>query len=184
MVADSSGITKCTLWENDIGLLKQGASYMLCNFIVREYACKKFISKAKEGSDIISIDDIGEVTQIALTEDQQVHNGQIVGIPQLHKYRSCLRCKARVEPCNPPFARCSKEDCQMFQRYDICPSQISAKLLVMVNSSFLTFFAYGKTVLDLAGCTGDEVTEESLLQIPPLATITYNSQNVITSFTP
>ena len=29
MVADSSGIARSTLWEDDIGLLKQGASYML-----------------------------------------------------------------------------------------------------------------------------------------------------------
>lgn len=52
-----------TLWEQHIGLLKDGSSYNLKNFIVREYGTVKYLSMPKEGWKITPIDNIGEVEQ-------------------------------------------------------------------------------------------------------------------------
>ena len=53
----------------------------------------------------------------------------------------------------------------MLQRYDICPDQLSAKMLFMANSKLHSITAYGKMVKDLAGVTDDkEVTEENKRQ--------------------
>ena len=106
--------------------------------------------------------------------DTVITNAQIVGVPLR------LRCKARVEPSTPRFGRCSKPECAMMQRYDVCQEQLSAKLLFMTNSNFVSLYAYGKIVKEIAG-EGDSVTEEMLLQAP-LITITYNNQNMITAF--
>ena len=146
-----AGSSKCTLWEDDIGSLAVGSSYLLKKFHVREYASKKFISKAREESEIFAIYDIG-VTASSNEDPQpaEIHSALIVGVPQLDTYKSCLRCKARVEPANLPLGRCSKDECQMLQRYNVCPDQLSAKLLFSTETGMVSLFAYGKTVLALA----------------------------------
>ena len=37
-------------------------------------------------------------------------SGELVDI-----YKSCLLCKARIEPTTPPLGKCSKADCAMIQ---------------------------------------------------------------------
>ena len=58
IIGDSSTTSKCTLWEDDIGSLEVG-SYLLKKFHVHDYRSKKFISKAREDSEILAIYDIG-----------------------------------------------------------------------------------------------------------------------------
>ena len=71
----------------------------------------------------------------------------------------------------------------MLQRYDICPDQLSAKMLFMASSKIYSLNAYGKTCRDLAEVTDDaEVSEEALMKLPQLSTVTYNDKNIITDF--
>ena len=185
LVGDSSGVTRCSLWEQDMDSLSVGSSYLLKNFEVHEFASKKYITKARHGCEIIPIEDIGDVAdKPSEVQDEEIKNAQIVGVPQLTKYKSCLRCKARVEPSDPPFGRCSKEDCQMYQRYDICKIQLSVKLLFFVNNEQLTLSAFGQTLLDIANTTNmDDITEEAFLQIRHFPSIKFNDQKIITNFT-
>ena len=60
-MADSTEICKVTLWEENIGKFETDQSYTLQNFLVREFASTKSLSLARDGSDISSIPDIGEV---------------------------------------------------------------------------------------------------------------------------
>ena len=53
IVVDVSGSGKCVLWEEKIGSLKEGECFFTKNGI-------KFLSMAKEGCEITSIEDIGE----------------------------------------------------------------------------------------------------------------------------
>lgn len=185
LVGDSSGTTRCSLWEQDIDTLSVGSSYLLKNFEVHEFASKKFITKTKHGCEVVEIPDIGDTANKPTNvEDEEIKDAQIVGVPQLTKYKSCLRCKARVEPADSPCGRCSKEDCQMYQRYDICKMQLSVKLLFIVNGEQLSLNAFGQTVLDIANAKDmDEITEELFLQLPPFPSIKFNNQNIITKFT-
>ena len=103
IIADSTTAKKCTIWE-DVNTLQEGLSYRLCNFMVREYNAKKVISKPRDGATIVEIEEIGAVIDDVETNGEELlENVQIVGVAQLLKYRSCMRCKARVEPCNAPF---------------------------------------------------------------------------------
>ena len=174
------------VWRDvHIDTLVEGRCYLLKNFVIREYASRKFLSMAKEGSAVIPIGDIGAtVEDDNLAEDgsEELSNAQIVGVLHLDRYKSCVRCKARVEPSNAAFGRCSRQECAMLQRFNVCPENLSAGLLFMSDSNDVSLYAYGQTVRDLA-CDGDEdvtVTEEMLLQVPILATVKYNKQNVIT----
>ena len=54
----------------------------------------KFLSMAKEGCEIVSIEDIGETVpnDEVLQEDyEELTDAEIVGVAYLEQYRSCLR---------------------------------------------------------------------------------------------
>ena len=86
-----------------------------------------------------------------------------------------------VEPRTPPLGKCSKHDCEMLQRYDICSQHTSAELLFMEGKKMYTLYAYGDSVKKLAGIDSDEiVTEETLLHIPKFSKVHFNANNVVT----
>ena len=106
--------------------------------MVRDYQGTKYLTMPREGADLSIIDDISDVSKEVDQEDEDlpatISNATIIGVIQLDKYKACLKCKARVEPLSPPLGRCSKSDCLMTQRYDLCPENASGKLLFMHGS--------------------------------------------------
>ena len=114
----------------------------------------------------------------------EIHDVTIVGVSHLGTHKICLRCSARVEPSSSStLRRCTKSECAMLQRYDICPDQLSAKMLFMADSKLHSITAYGKNVKDLARATEpEEVTEESLMEMPGVESITFNEKNIMTKF--
>jgi len=183
-IADGGGTAKVTLWEEHIGELRNNICYNLANFVVREWGGRKYLSIARD-STISCIGDIGDVNEG--DENEEIHelkNVQIVAVSQLDKYKACMRCKARVEPSSMEgFARCSKPECTMLQKFEFCTAQIAVKLLFMANGKIYSLSAYGKIVQDLAGVADyAQVTDEILLLLPMLKSITYNDANMVTNF--
>lgn len=146
----------------------------------------------KEGWSVVKINDIGEVEDPesdseTATNKAEVNNAQIIAVPQLDRYKACLRCQARVEPVSPSLGICSKSECGLMQRYDLCTEQLSAQLLIMATTSpnkyTYTLNAFGKVIQQLAGVPPDgEVTAENLLNTPLIPSLSYNENNVITGF--
>ena len=150
---------------------------------MREYG-NKYLSMAKEGCEITSIEDIGETVpnDEVLQEDcEELTDAEIVGVAYLEQYRSCLRRKARVEPANRGLGRCSKDECKMLQKYDSCTSYISAKLLLKSESIVVSLYVHGQMVRDIAALDDvEEISEEILLQAPIVHKVKYNQQYTIT----
>ena len=95
-------------------------------FLIREFNSKNYLSKAKD-SEIVELDDIGEtVSYSAELQDNSttILSAEIVGVAELEKHKTCLRCKGRVEPLDLGLGRCAKEDCQMLQKYAVCPTDV------------------------------------------------------------
>ena len=110
-----------------------------------------------------------------------ISDAEVVGVVHLEQYKSCLRCKARVEPANRGLGRCSKEECKMLQKYNKCTSYISAKLLFQRKSIVLSLNAHGQMVRDIVAADGlEEINKELLLQKPILSKVKYNLQYTIT----
>ena len=62
---------------------RRGECYLLQNFVVREYG-SKFVSMAKEGCEIMSIEDIGETVpniEVLQEDCEELTDAEIVGIP-------------------------------------------------------------------------------------------------------
>lgn len=141
------------LWEEYVESLQMECSYQLKNFVIQEYASQKYLSMPRAGEVISPIDDIGDVVEpvskvVTLTE---ICNVEIIGVPQLDCYKACLKCKARVEPVTSHLGKCSNLGCAMMQRYDRCPNQLSAKLIVMwvdrkLGACTQSLFAYVRIV--------------------------------------
>ena len=190
-VADHTGSIRVCLWNDSINSLQKDHSYKLTNFTVREFHSTKYLNMPKSGTDITPIADVKDVVDAPPKQEETttINNVQIVGVPALNIYKACLQCKARVEPCTPPFGKCSKEDCNMIQRYDLCTDQATAKLLLMYKSSnnqqkYITCSAFGQLVMQLADLSSDEdVTSKALLNLPLLKSLTYvNEKLIITAF--
>ena len=66
---------------------------------------------------ITPIEDIDNTVTPPETDEEYttIHHVQIIGISHLDTYKSCIQCKARVEPQTPPLAKCTNEDCLMIQ---------------------------------------------------------------------
>ena len=185
LIADGSATAKVTLWEEHIGKLSENSSYKLQNFVVREWDATKYLSMTRD-STISSIPDIGKVKEADEIEEtlHQLQNAQIIGVSHFDKYKTCLRCKARVVPSSTEgVGMCSKLECIMLQKYDFCGDQMCIKLLLMANGKIESLSAYGKVVQDLADASDyGETTEEAFVTLPIIKSITYNDRNVITDF--
>ena len=104
-----------------------------------------------------------------------INNVAIVGVPFLDSYKSCLQCNARVEPETPPLGKCSKPECMMLQRYDLCTENTSAKLMLMYDGKdgerrSIQTYACGEVVCQIAGA--GELTQEGLLKRGNFSSIT------------
>lgn len=123
IVANSAGSAKVTLWKDQVGCFELGRSYLLMDFLVHVYLSNKYISRGK-GSELRLIDDIGPVAGTtvcsAVDEVTVLKQVTIIGVPELDSYKSCLKYKARVELLSSRLGCCSKADCKMKQRLDLC----------------------------------------------------------------
>lgn len=177
------------LWEEDIGIMAEGTSYQLSGFLVREYASKRYLSRARNNSAITEIEDIGDVMDpepedmaaVAVSESEVLYGAEVVGVPKIESHKVCLRCKARVEPSTEKQGRCSSASCRMLQRYDVCFEVQTAKLLIVSKSGSMMSVNVSGTVLE--EMAGAEVTDEALISLPKFTKLSYNKDNsTVTSF--
>ena len=140
-------------------------------------------SKAPVNGKRFQIDEIVDVKPVD-DDDKMIQDARIVAVSQLDRYKACLRCKARVEPSTDDVGRCSKPDCRMLQRLEFCTAHLCGKLSLMANSKLVSLSVHGKLLQQLVEVTdAAEVSEEALLSVPILKTVTYNDKNIMTSFT-
>lgn len=81
-IADSSGLTKLTVWEDEIGTMEEEQSYIISGVVVREFKGLKFLSTSKQDLFVAEkIKDIGDVQEDNESDDQNelsqlIHNIQ------------------------------------------------------------------------------------------------------------
>ena len=164
-VADESGVARVSVWEGNVNAMEKDRSYCLKNFMVREYQRTKYLTMAKEGSEIIPIGDIGAVAEQGDRDDELwvINDVTVAGVPYFDTYKSCLQCKARLEPHTERLGKCSKY--MMMQRIDLCAEHTTAKLMLLYNDDgekrTVFAFAYVETVR-LIGSSND-VSVEGLM---------------------
>lgn len=179
-VADDTGCARLTIWEAEIGRIESGKSYHLSGMIVREFRGHKFLSTSIDHtSDIVAIDDIGEVseTDIYSGEDsggdagrsvqRRVCDARVVGVLNLDRYPGCLKCNTKLIPCedDAELGHCQK--CDMTQFVDSGKSGLNVQLLVEGGGEKVTLRAFGKVVENIADKPAADVSTSSLLKAMP-----------------
>ena len=165
LIADHTATAKVVLWEQQVDSLEKGKSYTLKNVHVKEFKSKKHLSIPKNDFEITIINDLEDTVDEIQTDDEHttLYNPQIIGVTDLDNYRSCLQCKARVEPQTPPLGKYTKEDCQL---YDLCQEQITVRVMLRhVNNegdySHITCSAYGDLVYQLVNLPKNHLLTKS-----------------------
>lgn len=175
LVGDSTGVARVTVWESEIGKLKEGESYKLTGMMVREFKGKKFLSTSKDKSAFESIADIGVVEEGE--EDSESSSAyddrptklcdvRVAGV-QLDSYSGCIKCTAKVvaDPNDSELGNCVK--CHTMQLMEDCEKELSGQVLIRVASGHLSLRAFSKTLQDIAQKTAADVTPAALLKAKP-----------------
>ena len=82
-VADGSGTARVSVWEGNMNAMENDRYYCPKNFMVREYQSTKYLTMAKEGSEIIRIEDIGAVIEQGDRDDELwvMNNVTVASVP-------------------------------------------------------------------------------------------------------
>lgn len=179
VIGDATGAARLTVWERNVGVLKEGSSYRMSGLKVRMFNGKKFLSMPREKCEIATIDNIGDVEEELGDDENKLEDAVVAGVILLDTYSSCFRCKGKVALNSGTVGKCSK--CNMTLRADKCTQEMSAKLVVeggqkeekAVSKDLSVFSAILQEM-----CQGSEVTEENLLTAEPFDVV-FSAQNVI-----
>ena len=150
LVADSTGMAKVTLWENDVNRLNALKSCRLTKMLVREFHGQVQLSATKEDTQMVEIDDLASVKEDDdLLLNSTLTYAKIVGVSSLEKYLSCLKkCSGKVNT-DGEYGSCNR--CGMFQCLDACKEEATAQLMVKSSTGNLMFKAFGKVLQQIAG---------------------------------
>ncbi|KAL9951777.1 hypothetical protein ACROYT_G044503 [Oculina patagonica] len=120
IIADPSGTTKLTLWENFVGTIKQGNTYTFRDICVYKdkLSHETCLNTAKSGTTIEPAPEFQGVLPVAVLESNTA-NGEIIRVNQVASYLSCCKCNKKVDPSTEhSFIECPK--CHFKQKKTAC----------------------------------------------------------------
>ena len=172
IISDSTRANKVVLWNNDIGKLKLGCSYLLKQVMVKSYQDEKFLQLPKQGATIEEVEDIGTVSVDDVNAYEQIDQSEVAAVLSLDDYLVCLSCKNKVQPMDESSGTCTS--CGVSQKLSFCTRQLRAKLLLTrPRGEYIQLSAFGDHLKQI--CGHDVVSTDKLLQAPPF-NFTYNQQ--------
>ena len=177
IIADPTGTSMITTWEDNIGILQEGSSYKLSGLLVRTFSNKKYLSIPKDNSfKMTSIDDIGEVDDLAELENERKMTGAvIVGIKYFDSYDGCYSCNGKIMPSSDVLGDCSR--CGTTQRLDRSKKMASAKMDFESEGVIRNLTAFSPILDEMCQ---ESVTKAALLSCEPFD-LEYSEKNIITS---
>lgn len=109
----------------------------LYNYLKKKSVCTYTHKRVQEqGEDSVCriIQNIGTVANDTKEDEITLQNVTIIGVPELDCYKTCLKCKASVEPSTSLLVEvCSQQSCKMMQRINVGPNYATAKLMIMYD---------------------------------------------------
>ena len=183
LVGDKTGCIKLTVWQEEVGKFETNHCYKLDHVAVRVYDDIKFISYPKDGATFAEIPDIGEVhTEYDETEfdsPNDFHKAVVSGVSRIFKYRSCLKCRSKIEPTTSCYGRC--RSCNMLQNLDKVKETFSAVLMITKeDGKTVEMQAFERELRTIAQIEKDNLEEENLLEGKPFS-FKVNQRDIITN---
>ena len=90
------------MWEQNIGMLKDGRCYQLTNFCIVEYEEQKYLGMCWDGSIVNEVEDLPNVIDIPVQGEGDlmeyvIEAPVIAAVYKLETTFKCLRCGSRIE---------------------------------------------------------------------------------------
>ena len=176
VIADSSGSSVLTLWESNINSLVDDSSYQLSKLTVQFFKGNYYLS-FPSNAIATPIEDVADAVAYTPPESTE-HSAQveIASVSDLLIQYQCIICSGTVQLESPIIGRCYK--CLATQKISHCKKQLSAKLGLFANNSFISVRAYEDVLTAIVD--DREISEENLLDAKPFIA-TYNKFSTITS---
>ena len=132
--------TNYILWEENFDTLEENMNYVFNNMKVKESYFGKYLNTAK-GTEFLyeKVEDfdipLAQIDDVPTLTIQEI-NGSIVGVQQLDKHLTCIKCSKKVERKKTmPIMVCQNPKCTMQQKESMCKSQWFGKIFVKDNSN-------------------------------------------------
>jgi len=170
-ISDGDTSMKLSLWEQDVGMLNEGMTYILRDLTVRSFRDVKYLSFSKGASAT-------EITSVVSNEaDASLDKCEVIGVVDFDFHYACLSCGHHFIT-SEDFGNCEK--CGMIQRVEFCKACLSAKLLIKSVEEQHSFVACGRILCEIAKKSEMcEVNEKEILSAGrDQFSITYKNKSI------
>ena len=179
--SDATKAIRVVLWNDDINKLVVGQSYQLNNVTLKLFDHVKVLSFSTSSS-VKEIDDVGDVTEVAeedLPPPGLQIRGEIVGIESFEQFRSCIKCKSKVEARSENIGQCTKCCCTV--KLAKCTESLAAKLILQdKNGTNHTVVAFTDQVVKIVDSSSMDNIVEKLLSVGDIC-VFVNEKMIVTS---
>ena len=104
----------------------------------------------------------------------------VSGISHMFKFRSCIKCKSKVQITGSRFGRCTNASCSMLQNLDDSKETFSAILMISSEDKEKTeVHAFERELRNIANIKAGDITEENLLEATKFSCCK-NSKGILT----
>lgn len=182
VVGDSSGSGCIVLWEDDVGKLVQGNSYVVRGAGVGVFDGVKYLSVGVM-CEIFEVEDMGEIADVECGDVECIVpckevRGEIEGVEYYEEYTGCYSCKAKVRSSDDFVGECSK--CGMVMKLRRGVKKMAARVIVCCEesgdvSSVSLFDDVIQKIIE--GVEGSDV-KRRLVAAPPLC-LNVDKRNVV-----
>ena len=180
ILADSTAVYRCVVWETNVGKLEVGTCYELKDIVIKSYDGTEYLSLS-EHSTIVVIEDIGDVVENTLscssTNDFEI-KGEITGVATCDTYSSCRSCKGKTKEITQVIVECTK--CGVKAKADRCKQVTTARLLIEdTEGKEYKVTVFNEVIEAIVSNVGADTTEK-LLSAPPMK-FAISSKDIVTS---
>ena len=153
-----------------VGRLDEDVCYKMTGLNVKVWKGKNYLSTLKGKFNFEDISDLGEVEVAESEEESDVlemnrvltaNNVRVAAVTQLTTYNG-LCCAKIVCSDDPEIGTCTR--CKTMQLISEGKKELSAHVLIRLNTGVIALRAFGKVVQDMAGNPGGQITIPVLLK--------------------
>ena len=179
VVADETGHTTLTLWEDDIGMISENKSYQFNRIQIYHYLGRTELTFPRFGASAEEIDDLLVVSTYDNDDVTDLHSVTIVAVNNLETTFICINCKKTL-PCDLDKTITECQQCGTKQK--LRNYKTSAKLFVEdMSAQQYTLKAHNEILANIVpNCS--KITSELLLDAPSFDT-TFDKFHIITNVT-
>ena len=182
-IADQSGTAELDLWQEYVGVVTTGKSYVIRNAMAKFYNEQFRLTTPKSGLIIEHAQELTGITAVVKNKpNRSLKEAKVIAVRSLQSNIVCVSCNSKdviAMEDNPCLGSCSK--CSTRALLSVCEHQTSADLIIKSQSFCYKVSAVGKQLADIAELADNEAITEVKLLMSSKFDCEYSAKMMITS---